>query len=63
MMNSIAATSMSMANMQLEQGLSIAMAKKTMDTQEAMATSIFQDMMPQQPAAAPSDAMFIDVYA
>ncbi len=58
MMSSIAAQSMSMSAAQFAQSYSIAVAKKTMDTQE-MAAQELLSMLPDTPAK----GQYVDVYA
>ncbi len=58
MMDGIAAQAMSMKSAEIAQSYSIAMTKKTMDTQELAAQELLE-MLPQ----APAKGQYIDVYA
>jgi len=60
MMDGIAAQAMSMNSAEIAQNYSIAVAKKTMDTQELAAQELLE-MLPQTPAVA--KGQYIDVYA
>ena len=60
-MDSIAATAMSMNSAAIAQSYSIALADKTMQTQEDAALGLLE-MLPQQPPVIPK-GQYIDVYA
>ncbi len=60
MMNGIAAQAMSIQTAEIAQSYSIAMTKKTMETQELAAQELLE-MLPQTPAVA--KGQYIDVYA
>ena len=58
LMNGIAAASMDMSAAKLQYGVSLAMAKKVMDTQELAAQELLK-MLPQ----IPGKGAYIDTYA
>ncbi len=58
MMDSIALASMSMAQAQVTQGLSLAMTKETMDSQEVIANNLIEMMND-----IPKLGKYIDTYA
>ena len=60
MMEQIAAMSMNMSAATVAQNYSIAITKKTMESQELAAQELLQ-MMPETPA--PAKGQYIDVYA
>ena len=61
-MNSIAAASMSMSEMEFENAYDIAVMKKSMDMQAAQAEALINEMLAVVPVSAPS-AHGLDVYA
>ncbi|MCI8284810.1 MAG: putative motility protein [Firmicutes bacterium] len=60
--NSIAAASVSMSQAKVQTSVNIALMKKSMDQQEAMAVSLVQDMMESIPAPV-GTGDFIDILA
>ena len=60
MMSNIAGMATSLNSAELMQQYSLSVAKKAMDTQEAMAQKILE-MLPQQ--VAPAKGQYIDTYA
>ena len=59
MMESVAGAAMELKSSQVMQNYSISLAKKVMDSQEQMASTIISDMMPQQMEMPKGD--FIDI--
>jgi uncharacterized protein YijF (DUF1287 family) len=59
MMESIAGVAMELKSAQVMQNYSVSLAEKVMDSQEQMASTIFNEMMPQQMEMPKGD--FIDI--
>ena len=63
MIESIAATAMSMSAAKFSTDYALAVTKMSMDNQEEAAQTLINQMMPASPVAPPGVGDFIDTYA